>query len=502
VDFEPQTRFAELESGDRLAYQVIQAGGDDHVVWFQEMNQHLDLSWTDDSVVEVVGSLVRDGVSSLLLQERGVGLSDPVERKATVDEQAADVLAVMDAEGVRRATLVGTVTTALAVALVAARHPERVHGLLLIAPMIVGPLAAEGDHGWTLARAEQFTEGYRRCLAQWGSGRTLEMWDPGLATPYNCRLFAMNERCSLSVEMATAVVENAFYLDGRPIYSEVRVPTRVLRVAQPLVPDEAVRAVAEAIPGAEYVELARAQLGDSLGEMYRPILGHAAEMARGAQTRYGGADRVLATVLFTDIVGSTDNLARLGDTAWRQILDAHDQLLRRHVAAAGGRYVKNTGDGALCEFGSPGAAVECASKLCASAAELGIEIRAGVHAGECERRGEDLAGLAVHVGARVCAAAGPSEVLVSRTVCDLVAGSGLGFADRGERELKGVPGTWELFAAGRDTDTARVVVPTAARPRASDKVVMELSRRAPGALRTVNRLGYALQRRRFERRGS
>ena len=502
MDLDPQTRFVEVDGSARVAYQVVASDGDDHVVFFQEINQHLDLLWTDPSVVENVAGLTRNGLTAIVCQERGVGLSDPVERKATVDEQAADLLAIMDAEGVRRATLVGTATTAVPVALVAARQPERVRGLVLVAPAFVGALVCDDAYGWTPETSRAFADDYRRCFERWGSGASMEMWEPGLMTPYNRRLMAMAERCSASREMAGALIEHALRLDGRPIYSQVRVPTRVLRVAQPSIPEEAVRAVAEAIPDAEFHVLPRSHLGDSLGDMYEPIVRHIAEVARGADVEYGESDRVLATVLFTDIVNSTDNVARLGDTAWRQLLEAHDQLLRRHVAGAGGRYVNGTGDGALCEFASPVAAVECASKLCASAAELGIEIRAGVHTGECERRGEDLAGMAVHVGARVAGAAGPSEVLVSRAVKDLVSGSGLGFVSRGERELKGVPGAWELFAAGWGTGAKGTLAPVAPRPRASDRLVMQVSRRAPGALRAVNRVGNAVQRRRFVGRGT
>jgi class 3 adenylate cyclase/pimeloyl-ACP methyl ester carboxylesterase len=499
MDFEPETRFVEVD-GKRHAYQVVETGDAGIVVWFQDHLQHLDLFWTDDSVVEMAGLLAQDGLTNVFLQERGFGLSDPELRVATIDEQAADLVTVLDAERIERATLVGNISTSLPVALVAAQQPDRVHGVVLIEPWIAGPLAAPGEFGFTPDVARMAVEGYRGCVERWGNGDTLAMWDPGLATPRNRRLFAMAERCASSAAIAGQAMEQNLAMDGRDIFPHVRAPTRVLRIGHPWAPDEVVEAVADAIPGATFHRLPNATLGDSIGHTWKPIGRHVAEVAVGAGARYGGADKVLATVLFTDIVSSTDQLARLGDTAWTQVLEAHDRLLRRSVATAGGRYVNGTGDGALCEFASPAAAVECALGLCTSASELGIEIRAGVHTGECERRGDDLAGMAVHVGARVCAAAGEREVLVSRTVRDLVAGSGLGFTSRGEHELKGVPGAWELLAAGNGADPVHVAGAASSRPRAIDRLVIEASRRAPAALRAVNRFGDAAQKRRFARR--
>jgi class 3 adenylate cyclase len=200
-------------------------------------------------------------------------------------------------------------------------------------------------------------------------------------------------------------------------------------------------------------------------------------------------DRALMTVLFTDIVGSTEQAALLGDGRWRQLLIMHEQMLRREVeAAGGGRVVKLIGDGSLSTFDGPARAIRCAERICAAADELDVEIRAGLHTGECEVIDNDLAGIAVHIAARVSAQAGPGEVLVSRTVRDLVTGSGIALQSRGEHELKGVPGSWELFAVG--SETAPLPAPDQTRQlRASDRVVLLAARRAPGLLRAASRIG-------------
>jgi len=494
MTFTPRTKFVQLESG-QLGYQVIDGGTDGCVVWFQTPVQHLDLFWTDDTIVDAFEALARDGLTSILFQERGVGISDSLGRKSTLEEQAADLIAVLDAEGIGQATLVSTGSTALPVSLVAAQYPDRVRGIVMIGPTLVGPLVSDSEYGWTPQLARECIDGYRRAAANWGSGEVLALWDRALATPYNVRLMGMAERCSVSPEMGAAVVEHWLGQDGREIYPEVRAPTRVLRCAEhsawPFP-----TAVAEAIPGAEYHEVAVTERGDSLGLAWKGYAQHIAEVARGVDSTYGDSDRVLATVLFTDIVGSTDQLSRLGDVQWAAVLEDHDRMLRRQVARCGGRYVGSTGDGALCEFSGPAAAVESGQAVCSSASALRIEIRAGVHTGECSRRGEDLAGLAVHIGARVCAAAGPGEVVVSRTVRDLVAGSTLAFSTRGEHDLKGVPGSWELFAVGTDAAPSTLSAPS---PRPADRVVVGLSRRAPGAVRAANRFATAVQKRRFDR---
>jgi class 3 adenylate cyclase len=495
---DPLARSVDIDgNGTRLVYHVIEGGSEGYVVWCQEFTQHLDLAWTDSTIAEAVCGLARDGLTSILFQARGLGLSDPVARPPTVADQAADLLAVLDAEGVHRATLATVYSTSLPAALVAAQRPTLVDGIVMLAPCLAGPLAAAGeDDGWTPDQARAVVDGYRRAGRDWGSGGFLRVWDPALCTPYNVRLMAMLERCSASPEMAQAILERMFMIDGRAIFPEVRVPTRVLSIPGSAFPAGVAQAVADRIPGAEHHALPATEIGDSIGTAWRPIARHVAELARGAAAKTGTPDRALVSVAFLDIVDSTSQVARLGDTEWAHVLDRLEQATRREVAQADGRYIKSTGDGALCEFASPARAVESARALSVAASELGVRIRAGVHTGECERLGDDLAGLAVHIAARVCALAGPGEVAVSRTVRDLVAGSGLTFSSRGEHTLKGVPRRWEIFAVG--TDDAPAGSPAAARPRALDRVVVGMARRSPGAVRAANRVANAMQRRRVK----
>jgi class 3 adenylate cyclase/pimeloyl-ACP methyl ester carboxylesterase len=493
---DPQVRSVDVD-GHRLVYHVIDGGKDGYVLWCQEINQHLDLALTDPTIAETISALSRQGLTSIMVQQRGLGISDPVPRRPTVAEQASDLVAILDAESVTQATLFSIYSMNMAAALVAAQHPERVGGLVMVSPFLVAPGVSDTEHGWTAEQAAVVVERYRRAVDEWGTGASLRLWDPNLCTPHNTRLVAMLERCTASPETARAFLEQMLNADGRAIFPEVRVPTRVLRVPGNLLPERVVRAVADAIEGAEYHSLPPTELGDSIGLAWTPMTQHVAEMARVAAAGTGKPDRVLASVLFVDIVGSTDELARRGDTEWAQLLDRFERLTRREVAKADGRYVKSTGDGALCEFASPAGAVESAQALCAGTSELEIEIRAGVHTGECERRGEDLAGLALHIGARVCAAAGPGEVAVSRTVRDLLVGSDLRFASRGEHELKGVPGRWEIFAAG--TETATAAAPATPQPRPLDRMVVGLARRSPRTLRAANRVANAVQRRRATR---
>ncbi len=469
------------------------------MVWCQEIGMHLDLAWTDPTIAEMVSGLARDGLTSILFQQRGFGLSDPVARLPTLAEQAADLLAVLDAEGVRRATLSTIAGTSISGALVAAQHPERVSGIVMLAPVLVGPLVDDCSEGWTPAEAQAFVDGYRRAGEEWGSGGLLRLWDPGLCTPFTQRLFGMLERCGASPETARAYFERWFTLDGRAIFPEVRVPTRVLSVPGSSFPATAAQAVAGCIPGAEYHELPASQIGDSMGSAWRPIARHIAEMARGAAAKTGTPDRTLTSVLFLDIVDSTSQLARRGDSDWAQVLDRLEQMTRREVAQAGGRYIKSTGDGALCEIASPARAVQSAQALCTAATELGIQLRVGIHTGECDRLGDDLAGLSVHIGARVCALAAPGEVAVSRTVRDLVVGSDLTFSSHGEHELKGIPGRWEIFAVATGEIPATASAKPA-QPRPLDRVVMGMAGRAPGTLRAANRVANTLQRRRHRQR--
>jgi class 3 adenylate cyclase len=286
-------------------------------------------------------------------------------------------------------------------------------------------------------------------------------------------------------------------VDVSDVLRAVQVPTHVIRQDSDRIPEAAVRRAAGLIPDAVCVSLPAVPPGSSLGEAYSPIIDYAEKLILGSD-RLGQTDRALGTVLFTDIVGSTELLVRLGDVEYRKLRDAHERQVHLAVENAGGRLIKVLGDGTLSVFDGPGRAVRCADTIRREAADLGLDIRAGVHTGEIERAGLDIAGLNVHIGARVSAAAGVREILVSPTVRDLVAGSGLAFVDRGEHQLKGVPGSWRLYAL-TSLDAADELEMEPSIQTFADRAAVVTARRAPGAMRTMMRVGNSIQRRRARR---
>jgi class 3 adenylate cyclase len=492
----PRTRYLDRD-GSALAYQVVGDGPANAVV-FLEMVQHLDLCWTDPHShynFERMATFARFA----MFQRRGFGLSESIRYVPSIEQQAEDILAVMDAAGMHRATLFGLVGTCGPLALVAALVPERVQALSLLSPCAAmwsgsGP----PPPGWTDEEARSFRALSRTVTDSWGSGATVDIWDPALDTPYNRRLMGMLERCSTTPAAAAAHWDWLLSTDISDILRTVQVPVRVLRSPSNLIPDAAVRHVADLLPNATYQLLPAHAPGTSLGESYRPVIDQAEELLTGHQ-HAAESDRSLATVLYTDVVDSTALLSRLGDARYREVRGAHERQVRLAVERAGGRLVKVTGDGTLSLFDSPSRAVRCAVTIRDEAAELEIAVRAGLHSGEIEREGLDVAGMAVHIGARVGAAAGPGEVLVSRTVRDLVTGSGLEFVSRGERALKGVPGEWELFALQSADRRADLLPAEPSLVTTFDRAALTTARRAPRTARTVVRVGNAIQRRRATR---
>ncbi len=493
---QPVTNYLDRE-GSTLAYQVLGSGSVD-LVCYLEVAMHIDLLWTDPhyhQLMEHTGSYAR----TAYLQPRGFGLSEPIDHVVSVEEQAEDILAVMDAVGMRRAVLVGAFSNSAGPALVAARHPERVSGLLLLDPFAQGAASSdrvEDLHGWTQEQVDAFLDAWTQGFADWGDGSMVRAWDPVLDNPFNRRLLGMLQRCSATPSVAHATFEAALRLDVRDVLRSVQVPTTVLRSPNGSLPEPVVAYVAELIPDATLVTLPPTEPGMSLGESLAAAFGHVEEVATGAAPETD-ADRFLGTVLFTDVVGSTELLAEKGDAAYRGIRDAHERQVRHEVERRGGRLIKVVGDGTMSVFEGPTKAVRAAEAICSEAASLGLAVRAGVHSGEVERAGFDVHGMSVHIGARVADAAGGGEVLVSRTVRDLVVGSGLDFELRGEHSLKGVPGTWELYAlsgaGGRAAIPAATAGPT---PTAMDRMALTSARRAPRAARAAVRLGNAWQRRR------
>jgi class 3 adenylate cyclase len=281
----------------------------------------------------------------------------------------------------------------------------------------------------------------------WGEGRVLPEFVDGLVSDQREQAqIGRYERFAASPGAARAMLEMNFEIDVRAILPAIRVPTLLVhRVGDPMAPIGAARYVAEHIPGARLLELPGACHLTARPREAEEAAGAFEEFFTGTRHDYE-VDRVLSTVLFTDIVGSTEHASAMGDRRWRELLDEHDRSVRRELVRFQGREIKTTGDGFLSAFDGPARAIRCARAMAQAAGQLGLGVRSGLHTGECEVRGDDLAGLAVHIGSRVAALAGPGEVLVSGTVKDLVVGAGIEFEDRGEHELRGVPGTWRLYA--------------------------------------------------------
>jgi class 3 adenylate cyclase len=473
----PETRYA--KSGEvNVAYQVLGEGPID-LVYVWGWISHLDFQWTDPTIASFLRRLA--SFSRLIMfDKRGIGLSDPVGATPTFEERMDDIRAVMDAVGSERAALLGFSEGAALSVLFAATYPERTTGLILYDGVLVGSLVTNGlaDPRWV--------EASRRIvdtIDRWGEGETMRWIAPTLAdNPAARRFWGMFERASASPGMARALWEAVQHADVRPALPTITAPTLVLHHADTQIPVTQGKLAAQLIPGARYLELAGRDHLPGAGDP-EAIAGEIEEFLTGARPG-GSPDRVLATVLFTDIVDSTRRAAEMGDSAWRQLLERHDALTRSHLERFRGREVKQTGDGFVASFDGPARAIRCACSIRDEVRELGVAIRAGIHTGECELVSDDLAGLAVHVAARVGATARPNDVLVSGTVRDLVMGSGIDFADRGRRELKGVPGEWQLFAVQATerpaTDSAQLAPE---RPRASDRAARLLVRRAPGLAR-------------------
>ena len=361
----------------------------------------------------------------------------------------------MDAAGVASAHLFGSGTGTPGFAAFAARAPERVRSLALWGAYHAGYRGpGRADHIARWGRDYDHVEAawFEDVIPNWGQGHSLRFFAPGLDSERLRRSIAMLERATAGPKMIQAISAAAWQADMRDVLPAIQAPTLVMASADSPQPVEHSRFAAELIPGATFEVLPAstevATLADYFGFAVNAVERQVTDGFSAPST-----DRILATVMFTDIVGSTELATRLGDERWRVLLDRHEQILRAHIEAAGGRLVNLTGDGSLSEFAGPARAIRCATAFGAAVGALEIEVRAGLHTGECERVGDDLAGLAVHIGARVSAHAGPGETWVSRTVRDLVAGSGIDLRERGTHTLKGVDGNWELFSVADATIT-------------------------------------------------
>jgi pimeloyl-ACP methyl ester carboxylesterase len=439
VSVKSTTQYA--KSGNvHIAYQIVGEGPID-LVWTPGWVSNVEGMWEIPALLPLIERL-SSFARLIVWDKRGTGLSDPVADVPTLDERLDDLTAVMDAAQSERAALFGVSEGGPVSLLFAATYPERTHSLVLYGTTPRFTPAPGFQWGWSEAQVRRTL---REIEQGWGQGALFETFAPSSIGNEAVReLFARYQRAGASPGMALKLYTAVTEIDVRSILDSVRVPTLILhRTEEKVAPVEGARYMAKRIPGARLVEfpgedhIYTGDLGPMLDTIEEFLTGH----------RYTPeTQRVLTTVLFTDIVGSTARIAEIGDRQWRGLLDRHDSAVRRQIERFRGREIDRAGDGFLASFDGPARGVECAVAVVDAVRPLGLQLRAGVHTGECEKRGEGLGGLAVHIGARIAGQAGPGEVLVSRTVKDLVVGSGLRFSDRGERALKGVPDPWQLYA--------------------------------------------------------
>lgn len=424
-----------------IAYTVMGAGPID-LAFVPGFVSHLELFW-DLPLARNFAERLASFSRLILWDKREQGLSDRLGQPPTLEQGMDDLRAVLDAVGAERAALLGVSEGGPMSALFAATFPERVTHLVLYGTYAKMVRSEDYPIGLPRDRLEQWVE---RIGRSWGGPEALEAFAPTMATdPEFKQWWAHLLRSGTSPRAATALVRMYLDIDVRPVLGTITAPTLVLhRSGDRVALCSAGRALAEMIPGARFVELEGAN-HVAFDDDQDALIDEIEEFITGTR-REREPERVLSTILFTDIVGSTERAAASGDRDWRRLLERHDELVRRELRRHRGREIKQTGDGFLAAFDGPARAVTCAASIAQLVRQLGVEIRAGVHTGECELRDGDMAGMAVHIGARVGATAAPGEVLVSSTVRDLVVGSGLEFEDRGTRELKGVPGEWRLYA--------------------------------------------------------
>jgi class 3 adenylate cyclase len=444
----PQTRYA--RSGDAsIAYHVVGESGIDLLFltgWITQI-EHLWETPANQRFLERLAAFGR----LILFDSRGTGLSERSLDAYTVEQEAEDALAVLDAAGSERAAVLTYALGGLVGAHLAAEHPERIGALIMYASVARTSWAPDYDWAMTLEERDQLAE---RNIATWGevNAEAMAAWAPSMATdPSLVAWFARMQRLAASPTEARVIAKAMTDLDVRDRLPRIHVPTLVMhRPGEKVWDVRHSRYLAENIAGARYVELD--------GEDSFPFVGDSdafveevEEFLTGGR-RGGELERALLTVMFTDIVDATARAAELGDNRWRNLLARHDEAVRKELSRFHGREVKTVGDGFLATFdGPPTRALRCALAITAAARAVGVEVRIGIHTGECELIGDDVGGMAVHIASRVCALAGGAEVLVSGTVFGTVVGGPLGFSDRGYHALKGVPGKWPLFtlSAGR-----------------------------------------------------
>jgi pimeloyl-ACP methyl ester carboxylesterase len=436
----PETRYAKAPDGTSIAYQVVGEGPID-LVYSSGIWSNIDLMWDEPSWARFLERLA--SFSRLVLFDmRGVGLSDRGPEPPALELQRDDVAAVMDAAGIIDAIVFGGARAATMAMLFAATHPERTRALVLYAPVAKTVSAPGFPYGKSAEEQRAFFE---RFVREVGTGRNLALQAPSRAkderfTAWWARFERLVASPSAYEELARIFTD----VDVRDVLPAIHVPTLVIhRDGDAIVSAGQAAYVAEQIQGARLVELE--------GVDHLPFVGDGDAIVDEIQEFVTGVrpgpeiDRVLATILFTDIVASTEHQAALGDRGWKELLEQHHAVIREELARFRGLEQDTAGDGFFVRFDGPARAIRCAEAIVRAVRPLGIDVRAGLHAGECEIVEGKCSGLSVSIGARVMAHAGPSEVVVSQTVKDLTAGSGLTFEDAGEYELKGVPDRWRLY---------------------------------------------------------
>lgn len=436
----PEVRFT--RSGDvDLAYQVVGEGPIDILAMIGWVS-HLEVLWELAECRRFIERLAGMGRVALF-DKRGLGLSDRPPHVGNTEEMVPDALAVMDAVGMERAAIVGWVDAAAIAVTVAARHPDRVSALVL--GEVLASSTADDEHPWALdpvpigAIADVIEDGL------WGQGILLPLVAPSVADDERIAgWWRKLERMSATPSMAANLLRRSVAIDIRPLLPRVAAPTLLLhRKDSSLIPAQGMRWMAGQLEQARYVEVPGDETPGFLGDVDR-LMDEVEEFLLG--TRVGAAvDRRVATVLFSDVVGSTERAASVGDRAWSGLLETHRAEARRLLARYGGREMNTAGDGFLIVFDGPTSAIQCALALCEASRQAGLEVRVGLHSGEIVFEANDVVGMAVHIGARVAALASPGQVVVSQTVRDMVIGSRFEFDPLGRHVLKGVPGEWEIF---------------------------------------------------------
>jgi class 3 adenylate cyclase len=444
----PETQYAQLDDF-HIAYQVLGDGPIDIVLadqWFS----HMEAQWDVPPMAELRLRLA-EFARLILFDKRGVGMSDPVAVHSlpSIEAWMDDLRAVMDAAASEQAALITTLAGTFMGLVFAASHPERVKALVIVDgfPRVTAapdyPVGQPPDE--RERRLQQVTK-------SWGRGAMLDWFAPSMrGVPGLREAWARYERYAASPGSAQAMVRNIYDVDVRHVLPAIRVPTLVIQHpdARGFAAGHG-RYLADHIDGAAYVDLPGIDSLIWAGDQ-AAVAAEIEAFVTGARPGRSSGRR-LATVLFTDIVASTRRAAEIGDADWRALLGRHDALVRRAVEAASGRLVKSTGDGVLATFDGPGRGLQAAREIVRGVGRIDLQVRAGLHTGEIEVLADDVGGLAVHIGSRVAALAGPDEILVTSTVRDLVAGSALRFEDAGSRVLKGVPGRWHLFRVAPNPD--------------------------------------------------